>query len=328
MQDKATYPYRDTIGDREQQPSPNRYQTPYQQQQQPYPAGMRQGGYPQTVQPIGTYAMMGTHQHTGNTMAILALVAGIISTIISLGAYLLPNASFFITQIILSSISIALGIFGIIRSQKLGGLNFGHGLTGMFLGGFSVIIFCTLASMQIGSLSNMFNSDAETPSVVTRGGTEQPSDLKSLFSENIWTGVVLIPDGAKKGEYVAVAFKADCPDGGDGAFEWSERFDAASPRLDIDGSVSVAFGDDAMKRAQSDGFTLDMFGGESFASWVSDTADVDLVYMELEATSPDSLILGGGTRLAWFGYIDCQYGTPTLNVCRLSDASPQLFHAA
>lgn len=358
MSDQPLYPYRDTTGSTGQQPADQQQyvpqQYPQQQAQQPQPSygspppqASQQYQMPQPQAYPSQYpSQMGGGYGMGmmlpsNGMAMASLVLGIVGTLISLGGYLSPTGGFFIMLMFVTVPAMVLGLAGIARSRRLGGLKFGHALAGTVLGASAVAIFLVLASSQAGSIADIFNERLDDPVIAVDGDdsdddgnpvpTQKPGsgsdDMRVLFEKSVWSGFIEILDGEQTGDYATTEFRVDCSNGNVWTFTWDEEDSNYDPKS-AEGKFSVLFGQEAMDAATANGFDLDILGGESFASYVQEEDGLDLIYMEFEPDQSDSTILNSGRKVAWFGYMDCQYGEMyTLNVYRLSDNEYQFFNS-
>lgn len=357
MADQPLYPYREAtnVGEQPSQ-QPSQYQQPqYPQSKQPqYPQPQYpQPQYPQAQtqypaqQPQGYpsagYAGMGYGMPVvpSNTLATVALALGILGALVSLFGYIMPNMAALVLTCVIALPALVLGVAGIRTSRRMGGLKFGHALTGAVLGAFSVVLFCVLASSRAGGMSAVISGggddpdpivttdpqEEDDPTGVTSGGSGSSGlTRQTAFADSVWTGFIDPNGGDDWNRNVSMGFSADSDDGLSGSFVWMEDNGDWNLKEKANGRFSIKFGSEALEAAKAGNFSMDPIGGEDFATYIMGEDGSDLVYIELSPSESQSDMLIGGQQTKWFGYIDSGSGYASLDIYRQSDKKIQFFN--
>lgn len=293
------------------------------------------GQWGQPSGPAGAWQVM--QVPVTNALATASLACGISATVFALLGYVLPTTGMLVAQTVLATLTVIMGLVGM-RKGRLTGLKFGQALGGTILGAFSIVLFCVLATSQVGSMGALLagaGDDAVATAIDDPDGTEDGSDddaavvdpaetdkVRQILAEGIWQGYILSDEGDSA---FAVELSTD-----QDAFSWlDESFGLNGGTGRAQGGVTMLFGDDAIDRATAEGYDLSLFGGEREMREMQPYGQVP-VFMELDPSASDSPLVPAGTKTGWFGYmavLDDGDGSEVAYLCiaRKTDAEPHLF---
>lgn len=354
MSEQPMYPYRDTSGNQQGQPQAPGYggggqaygqacgQQPQQPQAQPYwqqpqqapgangaatPYGQQQApfgqapGFVPQAQPgqwAGAYPVP-QQRKPSRGVAIAAMSVGVVAALVALAGYDSPTRPLFVAVALFSVIALALGVIGMATGRS-GGRGFGYGLAGAILGAFAMVMFVTLSTARVGSISAILATDEwhdeedagglpgwdddDWQSSGGQGGGSQPlpssaATLQDALSGGTWVGIIdQTPGVEEQGACYMVEMMTD----GDW-FAWTDTEDLVD-ELRTGGRLSVSLGDNAEARALECGFSkadADAVAAEASVFSLAD-AQAELVCLEMRPDD-DTLAMRAGRDCVWFGYV-------------------------